>query len=458
MLYTLFLFFFILAEHKSNGIMGTDKRDGFSSKFGVIAAAAGSAVGLGNIWRFPYIAGENGGGAFLLVYLLFIISIGMPVMLSELLIGRRAQKNVFGAFRSLAPDKPLFMAVGIMGVGAAFMILAFYAVVAGWTLEYTFLAVGNSLSGMSVDELTRFYKDFSASTSSPVIWMTIFMTLTAAIVMGGVKNGIEKYTKVLMPLLLVIIVILCVKSVSLDGAEAGLAFLFKPDFSKVTGSVVLEALGQAFFSLSIGMGVIATYGSYIQKKENLMYTAISVSFADTLIAVLAGVAIFPAVFAFGIDPSSGPGLVFETLPNVFNHMQGGYFFSVAFFVLLVIAALTSSVSLLEVVVAYFAEELKIKRRTATLIAAVAITALGVLCVVSDKTFELFNWTSSNILLPLGGILIAVFVGWVLSKSVVKEELEAHGGKAFLLNTLLIILKFVAPLAIGAVFLKGIGLL
>lgn len=438
--------------------MSSGNRDGFSSKFGVVAAAAGSAVGLGNIWRFPYIVGENGGGAFLLVYLLFIVSIGLPVMLSELLIGRRAQKNVFGAFRALAPNRPLFMAVGVMGVGAAFMILAFYAVVAGWTLEYTVLAVKNDLSGMSTGQLNQYYEEFSNSIWGPMAWMVVFMVLTASIVIGGVKNGIEKYTKVLMPLLLVIIVILCLKSVSLEGAEVGLAFLFKPDFSKVTGSVVLEALGQAFFSLSIGMGVIATYGSYIQKKENLLYTAVSVSFADTIIAILAGVAIFPAVFAFGVDPSAGPGLVFKTLPNVFNHMQGGYIFSVAFFVLLVIAALTSSVSLLEVVVAYFTEELKIKRTTATVIAAVSIAGLGALCVVSDRVFKLFDWTSSNILLPLGGILIAVFVGWILGKENVKNELEAHGGKVYLVGVLLIILKVVAPLAIGAVFLKGLGIL
>ncbi len=438
--------------------MNSGKRDGFSSKFGVVAAAAGSAVGLGNIWRFPYVVGENGGGAFLLIYLVFIVSIGLPVMLSELLIGRRAQKNVFGAFRTLSPNKPLFMSVGIMGVGAAFMILAFYAVVAGWTLEYTYLAVGNRLFDMTAVELSQFYKDFSGSVRGPVIWLVVFMILTAIIVIGGIKNGIEKYTKVLMPLLFVIIVILCVKSISLDGAEAGLAFLFKPDFSKVTGSVVLEALGQAFFSLSIGMGVIATYGSYIQKKENLMYTAVSVSFADTLIAILAGVAIFPAVFAFGINPSSGPGLVFETLPNVFNQMHGGYIFSVAFFVLLVIAALTSSVSLLEVVVSYFSEELNMKRRNATIVAAVSITVLGVLCVVSDRVFKLFDWTSSNILLPLGGILIAVFAGWILGKTNVKDELEAHGGKMYFVNTLMVILKIVAPLAIGAVFLKGLGLI
>ncbi len=438
--------------------MTTNARDGFTNKFGVIAAAAGSAVGLGNIWRFPYVTGENGGGAFLLVYLLFILLIGLPVMLSELLIGRRAQKNVFGAFKALAPDKPIFMSVGIMGVAAAFMILAFYAVVAGWTMEYTYLAIIDGLSGMNSTELSVFFQEFQTSKIGPLVWVGIFMFLTAAIVIGGVKNGIEKYTKILMPLLLVIIIILSIKSVSLEGAQAGLAFLFKPDFSKLSGEVILEALGQAFFSLSIGMGVIATYGSYIQKKENLMLTAVSVSFADSLIAVLAGVAIFPAVFAFGIDPSSGPGLVFETLPNVFNSMQGGYIFSVAFFVLLVIAALTSSVSLLEVVVAYFVEELKMTRKKATVIAAVSISVLGVFCVLSDDAFKFFDWTSSNLLLPLGGILIAVFVGWILGRQNMKDELTAHGGKAYFSGLLLIILKFIAPIAISAVFLHGLGLL
>ncbi|MBR8534168.1 sodium-dependent transporter [Carboxylicivirga sediminis] len=438
--------------------MSATSRDGFTNKFGVIAAAAGSAVGLGNIWRFPYVAGENGGGAFLLVYLLFIVMIGLPVMLSELLIGRRAQKSVFGAFRTLAPDKPLFMSVGIMGVGAAFMILAFYAVVAGWTMEYTYLAITDSLSGMTPSELSAFFSEFQSSTVGPLVWVGVFMILTAGIVIGGVKNGIEKYTKILMPLLLVIIIILSIKSVSLEGAQAGLAFLFKPDFSKLSGDVILEALGQAFFSLSIGMGVIATYGSYIQKKENLIHTAVSVSFADSLIAVLAGVAIFPAVFAFGIDPSSGPGLVFETLPNVFNSMQGGYIFSVAFFILLVIAALTSSVSLLEVVVAYFVEELGLTRKKATIIAASSISVLGAFCVLSDGAFKFFDWTSSNILLPLGGILIAVFAGWVLGRAKVADELKAHGGKIYLTGILMVILKFIAPLAISAVFLHGLGLL
>ncbi|MCW3804106.1 sodium-dependent transporter [Plebeiibacterium marinum] len=433
-------------------------RDSFSNKFGVIAAAAGSAIGLGNIWRFPYVLGENGGGAFLLIYLFFILAIGIPVMVSELLIGRRAQKSVFGAFQALAPQLPFFRIVGVMGVAAAFLILSFYAVVAGWTVEYTVLAAGNQLADKTPDQLSVIFEDFSTSIWRPIFYLIVFMAMTAGIVMGGVKNGIEKYTKVLMPVLLVIIVVLCINSLLLEGAMEGIGFLFHPDFSKINSNVILEALGQAFFSLSIGMGIIATYGSYIQKKENLLNTAVSVSFADTLIAVLAGVAIFPAVFAFGIKPDAGPGLVFETLPNIFNQMAGGYFFAIAFFVLLLIAALTSSVSLLEVVVAYITEELHLKRKKATVLGAVLVTVLGVFCVVYPVLFSSFDKTTSNILLPLSGILISVFVGWFLSKNQVREELESHGGKFRLMKVLMIILKVFAPIAIAFVFLNKIGLI
>lgn len=432
------------------------KRDGFSNKFGVIAAAAGSAIGLGNIWRFPYVLGENGGGAFLLIYLFFIVAIGVPVMLSELLIGRKAQRGVFGAFRILAPGFKFFKIVGVMGVGAAFLILSFYAVVAGWTIEYTVLATANQLAGKTPSELASLFNDFSGSFWRPLFYMVVFMSLTAAIVIGGVKNGIEKYSKILMPLLLLIIIVLCINSVLLEGAMQGLSFLFKPDFSKINGDVILEALGQAFFSLSLGMGIIATYGSYVQKKENLLQTAVSVSFADTLIAVLAGVAIFPAVFAFGIKPDAGTGLVFVTLPNVFNQMIGGYFFAVAFFVLLLIAALTSSVSLLEVVVAYITEELKLKRKKATIVGAMLITIFGIFCVAYPVLFNSFEWTTSNILLPVSGILISIFVGWFLGTKKTREELESHGGKVKLVGLLMLILKIFAPIAIALVFLNNLG--
>ena len=433
-------------------------RDGFSSKFGIIAAAAGSAVGLGNIWRFPYILGENGGGAFLLIYLLFIFAIGVPVMLSELIIGRRAQKSIFGAFKVLAPKHGFFQIVGIIGVVTAFLILSFYSVVAGWTVEYIVLALGNNLVDKTPAQLAELFTDFSNSIWRPIFYLIVFMSLTAAVVMGGIKNGIEKYAKILMPLLLVIIIVLCLKSLSLNGSSEGLLFLFQPDFSKITWNVVLVALGQAFFSLSIGMGTIATYGSYVKKKENLLQTAVSVSFIDTLIAVLAGVAIFPAVFAFGIQPDAGPGLVFVTLPNIFNQMVGGYFFSVAFFTLLVIAALTSSVSLLEVVVAYFTEELGLKRKQATFLGSFLMIVLGIFCVIYPRVFNGFEWTSSNLLLPLGGILISLFVGWFLGSKKVKDELEAHGGKAIYLQVFLFIVKIVAPIAIAVVFLNNLGLI
>ncbi len=435
-----------------------DQRDGFSNKFGVIAAAAGSAIGLGNIWRFPYVLGQNGGGAFLLIYLFFIVAIGVPVLLSELLIGRKAQQGVFGAFRVLAPGFKFFKIVGVMGVGAAFLILSFYAVVAGWTIEYTVLATANQLGDKSPAELATLFSDFSSSFWRPLFYMVVFMALTAAIVMGGVKNGIEKYSKILMPLLLLIIIVLCINSVTLDGAMQGLSFLFKPDFSKINSDVILEALGQAFFSLSLGMGIIATYGSYVQKKENLLQTAVSVSFADTLIAVLAGVAIFPAVFAFGIKPDAGPGLVFVTLPNIFNQMMGGYFFAVGFFILLFIAALTSSVSLLEVVVAYITEELKLKRKKATIIGAFLITVFGIFCVAYPVLFTSFEWTTSNILLPLSGILITIFVGWFLGKKQTRAELESHGSKIRMIGLLMLILKIFAPIAIALVFLNNLNLI
>ncbi|GAF03123.1 sodium-dependent transporter [Saccharicrinis fermentans] len=434
------------------------KRDSFSSKFGVIAAAAGSAIGLGNIWRFPYVLGENGGGAFFLIYLFFIVSIGIPVMLSELVIGRRSQSSIFGAFKVLCPGVSFFQVVGVMGVAAAFLILSFYSVVAGWTVEYTVLAIGNQLSDKTPEQLSVLFQDFSTSLWRPIFYLVVFMFLTAGIVIGGVKNGIERYAKILMPVLFLIIIILCVKSASLSGAVEGFKFLFQPDFSKITGNVVLEALGQAFFSLSIGMGAIATYGSYVQKKENLVHAAVSVSMVDTLIAVLAGVAIFPAVFAFNIQPDAGPGLVFVTLPNIFNQMGGGYFFSVAFFVLLLIAALTSSVSLLEVVVAYFTDELKMSRKYATLLGTILMIVLGVFCVIYPKLFDAFEWTSSNLLLPLGGILISVFIGWFLGKDKVKEEIEAHGGKVVILNVFMVIVKIFAPIAVALVFMKNIGLL
>jgi len=446
------------------------KRDSFGSKFGIIAAAAGSAVGLGNIWKFPYEVGNNGGGAFLIFYLAFVFLIGVPVMISELTIGRNGQKNAIGSFKAISPKKPWFL-VGVMGIGAAFMIFAFYGSVAGWTLEYIFQSVKNGFAGKTPDELSGMFDSFIANPVRPLVWQFIFVLLTAGVVVAGVKNGIEKYTKILMPVLLVIILILIVRSVTLPGAGAGLEFLFKPDFSKINGTVILSALGQAFFSLSLGMGTIITYGSYIQKNDNLGVTAVQVSIADTFIAVLAGIAIFPAVFAFGINPSQGEGLVFVTIPNIFQQMAGGYFFSLLFFLLLAVAALTSTISLLEVIVAYFSEELRISRKKATIFASLVILVLGALCTLSNggvlaefKIFGMNIWglleyTSADILLPLGGLFIVIFVGFFMGRKRVMEELTNGGSlKGRVLPVAMFLIRFLAPIGIALVFLNVIGLL
>jgi len=438
-------------QKKSSGL----ERESFSSRFGVIAAAAGSAVGLGNIWRFPYLLGENGGAAFLLLYLFIALLIGIPIMMSEMLIGRLSRKNVIGAFHFLTPGRPWFL-VGVMGVGAAFVIMAFYSVVGAWTIEYVYASMTRSLEGLSVEQLNDYYLHFTTDFYRPVLWTLLFMALNVIIVMGGVKGGIEKYSKFLMPLLFVIIVFLMFRSLSLDGAWAGVEFLFKPDFSKMTAKTVMVALGQVFFSMSIGMGVMATYGSYISKKERLGNTAISVTSVDTLVAVLSSLVIFPAVFAFGLKPDAGPGLVFVTLPNIFAKMGGGFLFASLFFLLLSIAALTSTFSLLEVVVAYFTEELQMKRRVATLVAAVVMTVMSVFCVKYAAFFSVLEFLSSNILLPVGGMFIVLFVVWVLQRHVVKNELEAGGNTMKFFPVFWWLIKFIAPLAIALVFFNGLG--
>lgn len=462
----------------------TPKRDGFTSKFGIIAAAAGSAIGLGNIWKFPYIVGLNGGAAFIIIYLLCIVLIGAPVMLSEFIIGRRAQKNAVGSFKILAPNSPWFL-TGWMGLAAAFMILSFYGVVAGWTIYYVIKMAMNAFASMDAASIGGFFDGFIEGVDNkwwlPIIFQVVFMGVTAGVILGGVKNGIEKYSKILMPLLLLIIIILDIKAISLKGSSAGINFLFKPDWKALHLGSVLDALGHAFFSLSLGMGTMITYGSYISKKENIGVTSIQVTIADTAIALLAGLAIFPAVFAFGIKPTEGPGLVFVTLPNVFNAMGGiGQLFGLLFFVLLAVAALTSSISILEVVVAYLVEEMKMDRKKSTVVATVLITIMGILCSLSlgpfttefpifQKTdtgliamFNFFDWLdklSGNFLLPLGGLFISLFVGWKMSNADVKDELSNSGllkvGYFIVFDFLA---KFIAPLGIIFVFLYNLGFL
>jgi len=447
----------------------TGKRDSFGSNIGAIAAIAGSAIGLGNIWRFPYITGENGGGAFLLMYVIFILLIGIPVMTSEFVIGRSAQKNPYGAFRLLAPGKPWFL-IGIMGVLAAFFILSFYTTVSGWTLEYFYQTLTGNLSGKSHDELTSMFNDFLNHPFRPYLWFIVFMGLTALIIISGVKNGIERYAKILMPFLLVLLLVLCLRALTLKGAGAGLRFLFHPDLSKITPEVILEALGQGFFSLSIGMGTLITYGSYIRKQDNLASTAFYVSISDTLVAIIAGIAIFPAVFALGGSPSSGAGLTFIILPEVFQRLPMGNIFALAFFVLLAVAALTSTISVLEVIVAFLVEEVKMARRNATIIASASVSVLGLITVASmgklssftilgKNIFGVLEYLTSNIMLPLGGLFIVLFIGWFHDKNLTKLELTNNGqirSRYFPLYFFLV--RYIAPVAITMVFLYSLGIL
>src|SRR5574344_338697 len=443
-----------------------EKRASFGTKFGVFAAAVGSAVGLGNIWRFPYLTGNNGGAAFILVYLLCILIIGIPILLSEFIIGRRGQASAFRSFKKLSPKQPWYL-VGLIGVFAAFIILSFYGTIAGWTIEYVYLSIKAFCTATEITNYSEYFSNITGDNTIPVVCQLIFMLMTGVIIVFGVQKGIEKSSTVMLPLLFIIIIILCIRSLTLPNAIEGVKFLFYPDFSKINSSVILSALGQSFFSLSIGMGALITYGSYVKKDNNLPRTAMLTAFTDLLIAILAGVAIFPAIFSFGISPEEGTGLVFVVLPEIFANMPGGTFFSLIFFILLVIAALTSSISLLELIVLFVTEEFKIKRWLATVLATIAASILGVFTTLSfgplkDATiagktfFECADFISTNILLPLGGFLIVIFLGWFYKKKYLKEEVTNEGTIKFsLFNLFYFSIKYIAPIAIIFVFLRGL---
>lgn len=443
----------------------TDKkqRENWGSRIGFIMAAAGSAVGLGNIWRFPYMAGENGGGAFLVIYLFFALIIGLSIMIAEFAVGRRSNLAAVGAYKSYS-DKWTF--AGVLGVLSAFFIMGFYPVVGGWALAYIVKSFTGLLaaSGAIGDTFGAFITD----PVQPLIWMLVFLALNVAIVAKGIAGGIEKAGKVLMPTLFVLLIFIAVKSMSLSGAGAGLEFLFKPDWSKVTGKTVLAALGQAFFSLSLGMGCMITYGSYLNKKENLQSNAFIVTIMDTAVAILAGLAIFPALFAFGMEPAAGPGLVFVVVPSIFAEMgSAGVLFSVIFFVALTVAALTSSVSLLEVVVAYLIDQRNMQRKSSVYIAGGIMVVTGILSSLSLGTmsgvtifgvgvFDFFDILTDKIFLAIGGMLLAIFVGWVVKKEDLKDELTNGGTVKFgLFEIWYNLVKYVIPIAIAIVAFMGI---
>lgn len=445
------------------------QRSTFGSRFGAIAVVGGSAVGLGNIWKFPYVAGENGGGAFILIYIVICFLIAVPVMLSEFAIGRSARSNPLGAVKKHSARKG-WQALGYMSILAPLMILPFYCVIAGWSLDFLKEAVLGNFAGLDAATNEARFGAFVAGGWGPVLWTMLFLVICCVIVALGIEKGIERYSKIMMPVMVVLLIGLAVYSTSLSGFGDGARFLFKPDFSKVEGMTVLKALGQAFFSMSIGMGAMITYGSYIRDKDNLYKISGTVAVADVVIALLAGLAIFPAVFSYGISPTSGPDLVFLTLPTLFGQMTGGYVVAIVFFVLLIFAAMTSVFSLLEVLVAYFSEEFKVSRRTATAVTFGIIAVLAVLCALSQipgsgiglagmTLFDLFDYTSSNFVLPLGGLLIVVFAGWVLDRTVLRNQLTGGGMYGVrLYSAIRFMIRFVIPLAIAMMFLNLIGFL
>ena len=439
----------------------TENRPHFATRLGVIATTVGSAVGLGNIWRFPYEAGSNGGGAFLLIYIACIALIGIPVICAEFVMGRASRRNIFGAFRTLAPrGGRWWSAVGVLGITGSTLILAFYSVVAGWTAEYFVQSLCGSLSDVASGERQAAFDSFTGGWRC-VIWTLVILGLNCRIVLGGVRKGIERVSNLLMPLLFVLLLTLALNSLLLPGAADGLAFLFRPDFSTVDSGVILSALGQAFFSLSLGLGTMMIYASYFSHRTPLLKSAATTAGLDTMVALIAGVIIFPAVFTFGAEPAAGPKLVFEVLPDIFRMMPAGAVWSTLFFLLLLLASLTSTISMSEISVAYFSEQWGMSRRKAVAVNTSVAVVLGTLCALSFgplsdlqicgmTVFNLFDRVASNIIMPVGGMLISIFSGWVLSRSVLQTELSPI--PRALLRALTFSLRYIAPGAIAVIFI------
>lgn len=443
-------------------------REQWSGSLGFVLAAAGSAIGLGNIWRFPYTAGENGGGAFVLVYLLFVVVCGLPVLLTELAVGRKTKRNPVGAFKALAP-KGLWPWIGGLGVLTGFGILSFYAVIAGWTLHYFWMALSGHL-GDATDAAASgaIFTELTGSTFESILLTGLFLLFTVLVVRGGISGGIERATTLLMPLLLVLLVLLAGRAMTLPGASEGIAYLFRPDFSKLNVGVIMNALGQALFSMSLGMGAMITYGSYLPDRENGMKAGASVAFFDTLIAVLAGLIIFPALFATGGEPNGGPGLVFVVLPTIFNSMPAGTLFAITFYFLLAIAALTSTISLLEVVVSYFVDERGWGRDKAAwaigaacfVLAIPSALSQGQVAALSGGDNGLFAWDfltlSNNVWgnysLSIGAIAICIFCGYVWGMKNTIGSLEVSGDRLPTPGVFSFLVRYVCPLAVLAVLI------
>ena len=443
-------------------------RDSFGSRFGALVAMAGSAVGLGNLWRFPYLVGENGGAAFIIIYILLSFLICLPIFISEFVIGRRSQKNAYAAFRDLSGGSA-WRCVGLFTIIVPLVVLSYYSVIGGWSVEYLLKSVTFAFESASQSAMSTMFSDFVSSTWGPLLAHTGFLLVTTLIVVVGIKDGIEKFSKVMMPLLFFMVLAIAIYSMTLPGAKAGLDYLFNPDFSKITGKACAAALGQAFFSLSLGFGTIMTYASYVDKKENILFQSTATAFSDLMFALIAGMAIMPAVFAFGLNPQSGPGLVFETLPFVFGQMPAGGFVAILFFLALLVAALTSSISMLEVAVAYLVEEKGFSRVWACVVLFVICWVVGAICSLSfgplsdvniggGNIFDFFDNLSSNILMTLGSLLTVLFVGWRLKKTDVYDEFTNGGTlsrNAKLFGVLWFLIRYICPLAIISIFVSGL---
>ena len=444
-------------------------RDNFGSRFGALVAMAGSAVGLGNLWRFPYLVGENGGAAFIIVYIALSFVICLPIFVSEFIVGRRSQENAYAAFRDLSGGSR-WRWIGLLTVVIPMIVLSYYSVIGGWSVEYLLKSLTFSFtSAESQSAISTMFVDFVSNPWIPLIGHTAFLAVTALIVVVGIKDGIEKFSKVMMPMLFFIVLAIAIYSITLPGAGKGVEYLFKPDFSKIDAKVCAAALGQAFFSLSLGFGTILTYASYVDKKENILFQSTATAVSDLMFALIAGLAIMPAVFAFGIDPQSGPGLVFETLPYVFGKMPAGGVIAILFFMALLVAALTSSISMLEVAVAYLIEEKKLSRPAACAILFALCWIVGALCSLSfgplsnlricgSTIFDFFDSLSSNVLMTLGSLFTVLFVGWRLKKTDIYDEFTNGGSistNVKIFGVLWFLIRYICPVAIAVIFVLGI---
>ena len=463
-------------ESQPTGRQGSGIRINFGSKLGVILATAGSAVGLGNVWRFPYMAGQNGGAVFIIIYVVCVLLLGIPCMISEFIIGRHAQANTARAYRKVGGRSPLSY-IGYMSVLTGFLITGYYAVVSGWCLQYIWASVIGQLDGGNPEIFKSYFTAFSQDPVKPIFWTFLMLLATYLIVEHGVRDGIERTSKIFMPILFSLLLVIVVASCMLPNASQGIAFLFKPDKSMINSDVFLGALGQSFYSLSIAMGCICTYASYYSKQTNLTSSAIQIGIIDSVVAILAGLMIFPAAFSVGVNPDSGPSLIFITLPNVFQQAFSGipmvgYIISILFYLLLSLAALTSLISLHEVSTSFFHEEFHLTRKTAAIIVTVSCCIMGIFCSLSlgptgstlylfEKTlFDIFDFVTGQIFLPVVGFLTCILIGWFVPHKLVHDEFTNFGtlrvGRYF--HLYLFLVKYVCPLCILFIFLHQLGLL